>query len=73
MQDAERSAPVCNDTYAKVFMNVDGLKILEAFKDDIRPNESNVARHRIIDELLHPPKGVRDFGTLEHYKHRTLH
>ena len=52
MQDAERSVPVCNDTYAKVFMNEDGLKILEAFKDDIRPNESNVARHRIIDDLL---------------------
>jgi methyltransferase (TIGR00027 family) len=52
MQDAERSAPVCNDIYAKLFMNEDGLNILEAFKDDIRPNESNVARHRIIDDLV---------------------
>ena len=52
MQDAARGDPVCNDTYAKVFMNEEGLTILEAFKDDIRPNESNVARHRIIDDLL---------------------
>src|SRR6185295_16666757 len=52
MQDAERSTPVCNDTYAKVFMNEEGLNILAAFKDDVRPNESNVARHRIIDDLL---------------------
>jgi methyltransferase (TIGR00027 family) len=52
MQDAERTAPVCNDTYAKLFMNEDGLNILEAFKDETRPNASNVARHRIIDDLL---------------------
>jgi len=36
MQDAERSTPVCNDTYAKVFMNEDGLNILAVFKDDVR-------------------------------------
>jgi methyltransferase (TIGR00027 family) len=33
-------------------MNDDGLKILETFKDEIHPNSSNVARHRIIDDLL---------------------
>ena len=52
MQDAEREQPVCGDTYAKVFMNEQGLEILEAFKDETRPNTSNVARHRIIDDLL---------------------
>ena len=52
MQDAERSNPICNDIYAKAFMNEDGLRILEAFKDESRPNASNVARHRIIDDLL---------------------
>ena len=52
MQDAERSNPVCNDIYAKTFMNEDGLKILEAFKDETRTNTSSVARHRIIDDLL---------------------
>jgi methyltransferase (TIGR00027 family) len=52
MQDAERAHPVCGDVYAKVFMNEDGMKILETFKDETGPNSSNVARHRIIDDLL---------------------
>src|SRR5689334_1566557 len=52
MQDAEREKPVCGDTYAKAFMNEQGLEILEAFKDATRPNMSNVGRHRIIDDLL---------------------
>lgn len=52
MRDAEREKPVCGDTYARVFMNEQGLEILEAFKDETRPNSSNVARHRIIDDLL---------------------
>ena len=52
MQDAERDKPVCGDTYAKAFMNEQGLQILETFKDETRPNASNVGRHRIIDDLL---------------------
>ena len=52
MQDAESSNPVCGDVYAKCFMNDEGLRILETFKDEVRPNSSNVARHRIIDDLL---------------------
>lgn len=52
MQDAEGSNPVCGDIYAKAFMNEDGLRILEAFKDETSPNASNVARHRIIDDFL---------------------
>jgi methyltransferase (TIGR00027 family) len=52
MQDAEQRRPVCGDVYAKVFMNPEGLQILEAFKDERGPNTSNVARHRIIDDLL---------------------
>ena len=52
MQDAESSNPACGDTYASSFMNEDGLKILETFKDETAPNASNVARHRIIDDLL---------------------
>jgi methyltransferase (TIGR00027 family) len=52
MQDAERSNPICGDIYAKAFMNEDGLQILEAFKDETKPNASNVARHRIIDDFL---------------------
>ncbi|MDX6613554.1 MAG: hypothetical protein QOD75_2740 [Blastocatellia bacterium] len=52
MQDAERSNPVCGDIYARAFMNEDGVRILEAFKDETGPNVSNVARHRIIDDFL---------------------
>ncbi|HKV33190.1 MAG TPA: SAM-dependent methyltransferase [Pyrinomonadaceae bacterium] len=52
MQDAKRAQPICGDVYAKVFMNEDGLRILEKFKDETHPNSSNVARHRIIDDLL---------------------
>jgi len=52
MQDAELPKPVCDDVYAKVFMSQEGLQILETFKDETGPNTSNVARHRIIDDLL---------------------
>lgn len=52
MRDAEREKPVCGDKYAKVFMSEDGMKILDKFKDEVGPNTSNVARHRIIDDLL---------------------
>ena len=52
MQDAESASPACGDNYARTFMNDDGLKILDTFKDDVAPNASNVARHRIIDDLL---------------------
>jgi O-methyltransferase involved in polyketide biosynthesis len=52
MQDAERTDPVCGDTYAKLFMNEDGLQVFDAFKDEQNPNASNVTRHRIIDDFL---------------------
>ena len=52
MRDAESAKPVCGDVYAKLFMNEDGLRILEKFKDEVNPNTSNVARHRVIDDLL---------------------
>ena len=52
MQDAASERPVCGDVYAQRFMNEDGLRILEMFKDETNPNTSNVARHRIIDDLL---------------------
>ncbi|HKS09983.1 MAG TPA: class I SAM-dependent methyltransferase, partial [Pyrinomonadaceae bacterium] len=69
MQDAERDKPICGDVYAKVFMNEDGLRIFEKFKDETGPNSSNVARHRIIDDLLrqelaaHPDLRVVIIGT----------
>jgi len=52
MQDAELPKPVCGDVYAKAFMSQEGLQILDTFKDETGPNTSNVARHRIIDDLV---------------------
>lgn len=52
MWDAERDHPICGDVYAKTFMNEDGRRVLEQFKDATRPNNSNIARARIIDDLL---------------------
>jgi methyltransferase (TIGR00027 family) len=52
MQDAERDNPVCGDSYAKVFLNEEGIRIFEAFKDETNPNASTVTRHRMIDDLL---------------------
>ncbi|MBV9959044.1 MAG: class I SAM-dependent methyltransferase [Acidobacteria bacterium] len=33
-------------------MNEEGRRILDTFRDEASPNASNVARHRIIDDLL---------------------
>ena len=52
MQDAASDKPICGDVYAKVFMNEDGLRILDKFKDEVNPNASNIARARIVDDLL---------------------
>jgi len=52
MQDAASDNPVCGDVYAKLFMNEEGLRILEKFKEEVNPNASNVARARIVDDLL---------------------
>ena len=52
MQDAESDNPVCGDRFAKAFMNEDGLRVLETFKDETSPNATNVVRHRMIDDFL---------------------
>lgn len=52
MHDAESANPVCGDVHAKAFMNEEGLGIVDSFKDETGPNASNVARHRIIDDIL---------------------
>ncbi len=52
MEDAERNNSVCSDIYAKFFMNEDGQRILESFKDETSPNATIIARHRIIDDFL---------------------
>ncbi|HZT57248.1 MAG TPA: SAM-dependent methyltransferase [Pyrinomonadaceae bacterium] len=52
MRDAESARPVCGDSYARLFMNDEGLRILAAFDDEERPNAGNVARARIVDDIL---------------------
>jgi len=50
--DAAQPHPLCGDSLAEAFMNDDAQRIWEQFKDFLRPNASNAARHRIIDEHL---------------------
>jgi O-methyltransferase involved in polyketide biosynthesis len=52
MEDAERKSPVCNDQYAKIFMDERGMKIFGPFKSEIMPNISNITRCRIIDDII---------------------
>ena len=52
MDDAERTHSVCNDIYAKRFMDEGGMKIYEPFRSEKIPNISNLARCRIIDDYL---------------------
>lgn len=52
MEDAQSGHPVCGDNYAELFMDADGRRILESFKNEKRPKASAVARHRVIDDLL---------------------
>jgi methyltransferase (TIGR00027 family) len=50
--DAAASHPVCGDQYAGRFMTAEAWALFEPFRDLRAPNASNVARHRIIDDLL---------------------
>lgn len=52
MLDAQSKNPICNDEYAHVFMNEEGLNAFEPFRSEVHPNRSNVTRHRIIDDLI---------------------
>lgn len=42
MQDAKNEKSVCQDVYAKDFMDARGLDILAAFKAEKNPNAGNV-------------------------------
>ena len=50
--DASQSKPVCEDTFAKVFMNEEAQNVWREFKDYLRPNMSNASRHAMIDSQL---------------------
>ena len=52
MLDAEMPQPVCADHYARRFMEADGLQKFAPFRRFVKPNASNLARHKIIDELV---------------------
>jgi len=52
MRDAESAQPICNDRFAKLFMNEHGMEIFSRFGGERGPNVSNVARARYIDDLL---------------------
>ncbi len=44
MQDAANEKSICQDIYAKYFMDTKGLEIFSAFKSEKNPNAGNVAR-----------------------------
>jgi methyltransferase (TIGR00027 family) len=52
MLDAQQRRSICNDTYAERFMDQRGREILQRFGAELRPNITNVARHRYIDDEL---------------------
>lgn len=52
MVDAESARPVLGDTYAKRFMEGRGLEVFDRFRRFKGPNASNVARARLIDDLI---------------------
>src|SRR5687768_5434694 len=50
--DAAGAQPVCGDQYAERFMTPEAWSLFEPFRVFATPNASNVARHRLIDDLL---------------------
>ncbi len=51
-RDAERPAPVVGDRFARLFLGDDGRAVFEKFRGLDRPHASNIARCRIVDDLL---------------------
>lgn len=52
MEDVTRTEPVCGDLYAERFMDESGRRVFAPLKEYTNPNASNVARQRIVDDLL---------------------
>lgn len=52
MLDMERAEPICGDRYAERFMTDHGRAVFEQFGNFKYPNGSNIARARIIDDIL---------------------
>lgn len=52
MLDAEHPRSLCNDHYAKHFMDAHGMQIFEPFKSQVMPNISSTVRCYIIDQSI---------------------
>ncbi len=52
MLDAEYSRSICNDRFAKRFMDKRGMQIFEPFKNETLPNLGSVVRCRMIDDAI---------------------
>jgi methyltransferase (TIGR00027 family) len=52
MLDARVKRPICNDTLAHVFMNDEGMAILNQTRHLLGPRITTVQRHKIIDDIL---------------------
>lgn len=52
MLDAEHSRSLCNDHFAKRFMEERGMQIFAPFRSETMPNISNTVRCHIIDEAI---------------------
>jgi methyltransferase (TIGR00027 family) len=51
-EDARSPNPVCGDALAQRFMDDEARAVFERFRGFAGPNAANVARHRLIDDLL---------------------
>ena len=52
MDDAEQAFSVCDDQYAKLFMDDIALRFYSNFSQEASCNMSMLTRHRIIDDIL---------------------
>lgn len=52
MLDAQRRKPICGDTFAHVFMNGQGMEVLQKIKHIASARIVAVQRHAVIDKLL---------------------
>ena len=51
-EDAASAEPICGDVHAASFLAGQGEDVFAEFADEVRPNQTNVARHRIIDDIV---------------------
>jgi methyltransferase (TIGR00027 family) len=63
MEDAERKPSLCNDRFARRFMDERGMRLYEPFRAETLPNISNAVRCRIIDDFVRSEL-EKDPGTL---------